>query len=477
MSTRRAQIDALEKEILRGEQRLQGLRRRLDVLRAEAVYPVLSLPTEITTEIFCHCALAFPKTAPLTLVRVCSSWRAVAMETPLLWSTVSLLWDRHANDRDVVEFLETFVERAAHCVLDLELTVLSPVIDIAKMVGFITALKRCSPQMRTWTVKMPGAFATGFNSLILNRFPDLGFSALEELTFIRTGENWDVPSIDIFQPPAAPKLSRVSLSSLPPTELNLEAGWQNVFDFVAEDVALVQCLHTLQETTRLKSCILRDLIFDPNGSAAHAPTPLGNFFLQPLTLDSLTRLTLIGGNAIQLLRFASFPMLDSLELVDVVHGLDDVLDHFFERSLCPLQHLTIRPLASDHDSTVSIHLSMTFGVLPISTLSISHPSTSLTIALLQPEALETPKFLPYLRSLALYDCPAAKFPSFVAAVGEQLERRVSTAGLNSSVETIRVISGRPYPYLPKVNDEMLAPLDRLRKRGIQIEVGEFGPAG
>ncbi|KAJ7898614.1 hypothetical protein B0H14DRAFT_2315033, partial [Mycena olivaceomarginata] len=55
------------------------------------IYPVLTLPPEITTEIFIRCLpvqwyhLPSPRDAPLLLLQICSSWRALTLCTPALW--------------------------------------------------------------------------------------------------------------------------------------------------------------------------------------------------------------------------------------------------------------------------------------------------------------------------------------------------------------------------------------------------------
>ncbi|KAJ7166778.1 hypothetical protein C8R46DRAFT_872873, partial [Mycena filopes] len=54
------------------------------------VYPILTLPVEITAEIFIHClpdAPASPsvRIAPMLLARRCRQWRNIACSTPRLW--------------------------------------------------------------------------------------------------------------------------------------------------------------------------------------------------------------------------------------------------------------------------------------------------------------------------------------------------------------------------------------------------------
>ncbi|KAJ7210922.1 hypothetical protein GGX14DRAFT_312071, partial [Mycena pura] len=52
-------------------------------------YPVLTLPTEITAEIFKWCIdtdeRLLPSVAPLLLTRICRDWRDLAFSIPALW--------------------------------------------------------------------------------------------------------------------------------------------------------------------------------------------------------------------------------------------------------------------------------------------------------------------------------------------------------------------------------------------------------
>ncbi|KAJ7098690.1 hypothetical protein B0H15DRAFT_771928, partial [Mycena belliarum] len=78
--------------------RYQSLLRPLEEKRHNAqleldslVYPVLTLPPEITSGIFIHCLDRGPnnsmecREAPMLLLHVCRAWRDVAVSTPALW--------------------------------------------------------------------------------------------------------------------------------------------------------------------------------------------------------------------------------------------------------------------------------------------------------------------------------------------------------------------------------------------------------
>ncbi|KAJ6457735.1 hypothetical protein C8R45DRAFT_880315, partial [Mycena sanguinolenta] len=67
-------------------------------------YPVLTLPSEITAEIFIQFLPIYPEAPPLTgkdsptsLTRVCREWREIALATPALWRAISLSVGRTRN--------------------------------------------------------------------------------------------------------------------------------------------------------------------------------------------------------------------------------------------------------------------------------------------------------------------------------------------------------------------------------------------
>ncbi|KAJ7620091.1 hypothetical protein FB45DRAFT_1094049 [Roridomyces roridus] len=95
----RARLFAVEAEISEHRRHLKELeshrRSILDEL-GRIVYPVLSLPNEITTEIFLQSLPNLPgphpnvHCFPLTPLSVCRAWRALAISTPRLWVRLGL---------------------------------------------------------------------------------------------------------------------------------------------------------------------------------------------------------------------------------------------------------------------------------------------------------------------------------------------------------------------------------------------------
>ncbi|KAJ7636657.1 hypothetical protein FB45DRAFT_788759, partial [Roridomyces roridus] len=84
--------------------KIADLQSQLAVLRAEEmtisdaldsiVYPVLSLPREMTSEIFLRYMESLgdpysPRPTPLVLASVCKHWREVALNCPRLWPAMT----------------------------------------------------------------------------------------------------------------------------------------------------------------------------------------------------------------------------------------------------------------------------------------------------------------------------------------------------------------------------------------------------
>ncbi|KAJ6562372.1 hypothetical protein B0H19DRAFT_1144296 [Mycena capillaripes] len=126
----RACVATIDAEILDPEQRSFPIssfalpaeralaQERLDSYK----YPVLTLPSEIVSEIFLHFLPTYPLCPPLTglfsptvLTHICHKWRQIAVATPMLWRAISLSELRP-------DIFETWLNRSGHCPLSIELT-------------------------------------------------------------------------------------------------------------------------------------------------------------------------------------------------------------------------------------------------------------------------------------------------------------------------------------------------------------------
>ncbi|KAF7341319.1 F-box domain-containing protein [Mycena venus] len=88
----KAQIELHKKFIAAFEREQEELENSL----SQVIYPVLSLPFDVTSCIFLHCLPSHgqvspsPSTAPLVLAQICRRWREVALSTCGLWSSLYL---------------------------------------------------------------------------------------------------------------------------------------------------------------------------------------------------------------------------------------------------------------------------------------------------------------------------------------------------------------------------------------------------
>ncbi|KAJ7021809.1 hypothetical protein C8F04DRAFT_1241148 [Mycena alexandri] len=110
---------------------LKARDRDLKAALASVVYPVLTLPPEITSHIFLDC-LPFhgrvqPSSikAPLVLAQVCQYWRDIALATPQLWSSIDMkleIGQPNIPDKGTIALLlRTWLSRAKRSPISLTL--------------------------------------------------------------------------------------------------------------------------------------------------------------------------------------------------------------------------------------------------------------------------------------------------------------------------------------------------------------------
>jgi hypothetical protein len=103
---------------------LHGLKEQLD----SVAYPVLTLPPEMTSEIFIYCLpskremdVVNPNEAPLLLMHVCRAWRQLAISTPALWTTFDIYHPGPSSLPCLTEIAQTWFERARKCPLSVRI--------------------------------------------------------------------------------------------------------------------------------------------------------------------------------------------------------------------------------------------------------------------------------------------------------------------------------------------------------------------
>ncbi|KAF8145292.1 hypothetical protein K438DRAFT_564123 [Mycena galopus ATCC 62051] len=124
----RARVADIDAKILDLERSLFALRtqkqmaqERLDSFK----YPVLTLPNEITAEIFIHFLPIYPRCprfiglySPTLLAQICHHWREIALETPILWRAMSLSRSNISFELKA-HLLDTWLNRSRCCPLSI----------------------------------------------------------------------------------------------------------------------------------------------------------------------------------------------------------------------------------------------------------------------------------------------------------------------------------------------------------------------
>ncbi|KAJ7258927.1 hypothetical protein C8J57DRAFT_524224 [Mycena rebaudengoi] len=126
----RAHISELDARILALEDSLAAARRERENLQSrldDYKYPVLTLPVDITTEIFVYFLPDYPERPPITgllspalLGQICRDWREIAFGTPRLWRAIHILLSK-AGSRVAAQLnvLTTWLSRSTNCSLSL----------------------------------------------------------------------------------------------------------------------------------------------------------------------------------------------------------------------------------------------------------------------------------------------------------------------------------------------------------------------
>ncbi|KAJ7061351.1 hypothetical protein C8F01DRAFT_1231219 [Mycena amicta] len=100
---------------------LRAYKRQLDVKLRAIVYPILTIPSEITAEILCHAVADSPIEWILAATRVCALWRTVALSTPRMWNaSYQRAWSRK---KDPINLLQLWLSRSGSLPLHITLDV------------------------------------------------------------------------------------------------------------------------------------------------------------------------------------------------------------------------------------------------------------------------------------------------------------------------------------------------------------------
>ncbi|KAJ7612323.1 hypothetical protein DFH06DRAFT_1243631 [Mycena polygramma] len=323
----RARISEIDLRIPELEASLKALQREKQLVqdRLDAyTYPVLSLPSEITSEIFVHFLPAYPKAPPPTgpfspyqLCQICRQWRDIAVATPALWRTISLSLRETKNVNHAGHLLRTLLERSGSCLLSLELA--SEENFHWQLAQFGRAITNHSAQLEHLTVY----------ARPLDGFPegDLSLPYLRTLKLGRGSEN----SVTTFL--AAPLLRKVKLQAYHDTPRSI-FPWSQLTVLSVGRIRISSCVYILSQLVNVTTC---HFMLDASFESAHVElshTPVTLPHLETLVLENVPHhLTFI-----DILDTLTLPALRRLQ---VPVSLSGPLESLVSRSRCYLEVLCI----------------------------------------------------------------------------------------------------------------------------------------
>lgn len=317
-------------------------RRALKTRLEACIYPVLTLPNEIVSEIFIKALPEEPyrsppddaspspsgPSCPLLLGQVCRRWRQIALSTPSLWTALDLsLDDKLTNHKNQLCLLQTWLERSRACPLTISIYW-----DGSSPVGTHEFIEVLVPHSQRWEHM---DFIIPFRDLLLIKgdmpllrelaigFPDLGSDPAPSS-----------PPVQAFH--SAPKLKTVII---PPTFYPdiVPLPWAQI-TFLSVGAAfphqLANIMHSLVNVEQLRVQIV----------AASPEETMANIADFP-PLAHLHTLDLYGSSdpvaITQLLENLNLPALAYLNAMEECFEIPGPVQRLLARSGCPLPALRI----------------------------------------------------------------------------------------------------------------------------------------
>ncbi|KAJ7111699.1 hypothetical protein C8R44DRAFT_677317 [Mycena epipterygia] len=450
----------IEATILRHQTALAVLetqQRELEMKLSLVIYPVLSLPTEITSRIFVACLPSdgfvrpSPSEPPLTLAQVCSLWRDIALSTCRLWGSLSFRFTTKiplsmSVIRGVQLLFEKWISRAKGCPLSLSL------ISSHKALPeeILSLIPSVSSQLYRLDIRLSSA---DFDSLRQNT---ISFPRLQHLV-INLYKSWThAPASYISIVKSAPTLRDLEVGGgVPPSVSNLQRyPFLNTIELEIHSVqTLVDILNLLPRLLHLKAN-LNDLV---DGS-------------QPMTTaPSLQSLTLFGDATPAILDFLKLPGLCRLELR--AHSISySTLTAFLARSSCTLEHLAIVDCGGDDPTELIQYLR---AIPSLTSLDID---VNVDFPAVVEQMAVQPPILPRLCTLTfrglcrryLNDTPDHNYLPLLDLL--RVRRNPSDPNATKLSSFQLYVEENPYGYDWLRDDMILAKFSQLIAQGLKVEL-------
>ncbi|KAJ7908967.1 hypothetical protein B0H13DRAFT_2494530 [Mycena leptocephala] len=290
-----------------------------------ALYPVLTLPNEIISEIFIHFLPVYSGRPPFTgllsptlLTQICCKWREIALGTPSLWNAMELTTKNHIDLEQQVNIARMWLNRSHCCPLSLRLSLIGATVDLSQV--FATVVPHRARLERLTLYLSPSYLPTIEGPMPLLRQLDVvvDYTASVVVTFREL-----------------PLLRTVILNG--PATLCVILPWAQLTCLMLVNVSPEHCTSTLQQTPNLVQCDL-GVCFEPG---SHHPGP----DISLPRLESFQLLLADPPDSLETRYLDTFisPALVDLKIAGRLLGSNpiDSLTSFISKSGCKLQEVHI----------------------------------------------------------------------------------------------------------------------------------------
>ncbi|KAJ7734794.1 hypothetical protein DFH07DRAFT_844665 [Mycena maculata] len=319
----RARLAAIRRQSLDIERSSQVLREERTLLQARldaCTYPVLTLPTEVISEIFIRFIPVYPKCPPLiglhspnVLALICRKWREIALSMPELWRAFAPCFGntRALTPLHLLQALEIWVRRSGSWPLSMEL---------------FQAPKRFN--------KTLSAHRARWEHLKLIHAETLLFSVEGTLPLLRS---LHLPMLPVAgRLPTAPLLQTVTLEFHFHNFSAATLPWSQLTAITVNRILLHSCLDMLNATGNLVYCRV-GIHFNPSDGLLSSMGDITLPYLESLILD------LIGLPRTGFLDILTLPALRRFWVAESFLGTNPTLTliSFTSKSGCALKELGI----------------------------------------------------------------------------------------------------------------------------------------
>ncbi|KAJ7141667.1 hypothetical protein C8R43DRAFT_954621 [Mycena crocata] len=349
----------------------------------DIVYPILTLPTDVTSEIFLQYVKKsqYPdhterNNGPVRLASICRAWRAIALSTWRIWTLLDSV-DAKISAHALANCLKFWLPRVGSLPVDLRMKL--PTSPTPESDGIIRVLDQHS---RRWgTLKISSNARISFPADV--RGP---FSALTKIAFHT--QNTTPAWATITGLLDAPRLREVELDAVDIRDWQESLPWHllTTLDLWFSDVA--QCLGILPHTPNLEHLLYRS-------ETEESPHPSTSISVLPHLKSILT----VGECSGEILDYLTLPALETLHLIPECAA---ALGPLMARSRSSPQILELNIYEPDY---TLIHKCIS-SLPTIRELRVSCESLTDDVLSDLFEALaNNPSLIPALESLDIAECP------------------------------------------------------------------------